>query len=65
VATYESKQGIKAGKVPILGVALIESELIKPRVENAPWSSDQHTLPQLKPIFDRMVNKVSLRIVNC
>jgi hypothetical protein len=48
VATYESKQGIKAGKVLILGVALIESELIKPRVENSLWSSDQHTLTQLE-----------------
>lgn len=36
MATCESKQGIKAGKVLILGVALKESKLIKLRVENAP-----------------------------
>lgn len=36
MATFESKQDIKAGKALILGVALIESKLIKPRVENAP-----------------------------
>jgi hypothetical protein len=36
VATCESKQGIKASKVLILGVVLRKSELIKPRVEDTP-----------------------------
>jgi hypothetical protein len=36
MATYESKQGIKAGKALILGVVLRESKLIKQRVENTP-----------------------------
>ena len=43
MATCESKQGIKAGKALILGVAFIESKLIRTRVENTPRSFDQHT----------------------
>jgi hypothetical protein len=36
VATCEPKQGIKAGKVLIKGVALRKGKLIRPRGENTP-----------------------------
>lgn len=57
MATCESKQGIKAGKMLNLGVAFREGELIKLRVENTPRSSDQQTLPQQETYFYRSENK--------
>jgi hypothetical protein len=51
VATCESKQGIKAGKALILGVAFIESKLIRTRVEKTPRSLINIRRPSAETYF--------------